>query len=127
WFTDVAFTRLEPGGSCLVGAARWHPEDLIGRLERDGWQYANLPAIDGGGRALLPARSPLAQLERIRETIGQYGWSSLYQGSPFARGGTLFEDVYFYDALPVGVHVRIRIGVDFAYTKKTKADYSVAV
>ena len=75
---------------------------MLGRLERDGWAYVNLPAVDAQGKALLPARYPLAQLEKIRDTIGPYGWASLYQGQPYARGGTLFQDVYQFDELPAG-------------------------
>ena len=32
WWSDVASTRLEPGGSAIVFATRWHPEDLSGYL-----------------------------------------------------------------------------------------------
>lgn len=32
WWTSTARTRLEPGGSVIVMATRWHSDDLIGRL-----------------------------------------------------------------------------------------------
>src|SRR5690606_33510962 len=28
WFTDVFYTRLEPGASAIVVATRWHQDDL---------------------------------------------------------------------------------------------------
>lgn len=32
WFKSVALTRLEPGGTCIILATRWHKFDLIGEL-----------------------------------------------------------------------------------------------
>jgi predicted phage terminase large subunit-like protein len=46
-------------------------------------------------------------------------------GSPLPRGGALFRDVYFYGALPE--RMKVAIGVDLAYSTKSKSDYSVAV
>ena len=84
-----------------------------------------LPAIDADGRALCPKRYNVASLLKIKETVGEYGWQSLYQCNPFAKGGTLFRDVYHYDILPTTMQVSI--GVDFAYSTKARADWSVAV
>lgn len=128
WFNDTAFTRLEPNGSCIVNATRWHPDDLTGRLVAQGWEYINLQAIDDEGRALWPERWPIEQLEPIREQLGGsdgYGWTSLYQGNPRSRGTTVFRDVYYYDELPKTY--KVGIGVDLAYSEKTSADWSVAV
>jgi predicted phage terminase large subunit-like protein len=128
WFNDTAYTRLEPEGSCIVNMARWHPEDISGRLIAQGWEYINLQAISESGEALWPERWPVAKLEPIREQLGGeqgYGWSSLYQGAPRGRGGRVFNDVYYYDFLPA--KYRVGIGVDLAYTKKTSSDWSVAV
>jgi predicted phage terminase large subunit-like protein len=125
WHRDTLSTREEPEASVFVIGARWTPYDLAGTLIADGYEHINLPAISDDGRALCPDRYPLTALERIRERLGPYGWSSLYMGTPYPRGGALFSGTYFYDALPPAL--RIRVGVDFAYTSKTKADYSVAV
>ncbi len=125
WYRDTLSTREEPGASTILLMARWTPGDLAGHLLAEGWESINLPAISDKGEALCPERYPLSALLRIKETLGEYGWSSLYMGQPHARGGALFRDTRFYEALPE--RLRICIGVDFAYTKKTKADYSVAV
>lgn len=124
WFNAVAYTRLEPGGSCIVMATRWHPDDLSGRLIAKGWPVINLPALDEG-KALWPARYPVDALAAIREQVGEYEWSALYQGEPRSRGGRVFGDVHFYDARPE--RYRVSIGVDLAYTAKKHSDYSVAV
>ena len=125
WFNDDVFTRIEPGGSCLVNMTRWHPDDLGGRLIAQGWEHIRLPAIDDNGVALWPERWSVEHLEKVRKQVGPYTWESLYQGQPRARGGRVFGDVHFYTALPEGY--RVTVGVDFAYSAKTHADYSVAV
>lgn len=125
WFTDTAYPRLEPDSSCLVFMARWHEDDLAGRLIKEGWEHVVLPAIDPEGRALWSERWPLDKLLGIKEQLGPYGWESLYQGRPMPRGGALFKDVTFYDTLPPSF--RIGKGCDLAYTAKTRADRSAAV
>jgi len=127
WFNDVAYTRLEPGASCIVVMTRWHPEDLAGKLiDEKGWPYIRLPAIDGEGNALWPEQFPLQRLEEIREQVGPYTWGSLYQGTPRDRGGKVFADVYTYDELPTSGY-RVSLGIDCAYTKKKTSDWSVIV
>lgn len=125
WFNDDAFTRLEPTGSVIVNMARWHPDDLTGRLVGAGYEYVNLAALDEQNRPLWPERYTLERLAEIRDT-NEYGWASLYQGQPRSRGGRVFGDVHFYDA-PPSEGYRLAVGVDMAYTAKTHADWSVAV
>lgn len=36
WFVSTAYTRLEPNGSVIIVATRWHLDDLIGRLTIQG-------------------------------------------------------------------------------------------
>ena len=129
WLTSTFLTRLEPGASAILFMARWHEDDLAGRLSRDSdhkWEVVNLPAVDDAGRPLWGSRWSLERLERRRRLVGAYDWASLYQGQPRPRGGAVFEGVYFYDAPPREAY-RLAIGVDLAYTKKTSADFSVYV
>lgn len=152
WFTDVARSRRAKTTSILVMATRWHPEDLSGELVRLGYQYINLKAIAEGpladdgtvandplhrrpGEALWPSEKPAEFFAEERQDA--YSWASLYQGEPRGRGESIFrapdlgdpEDCSkrFYDVLPDAALARVVIGVDFAYTAKTHADYSVAV
>lgn len=126
WFTDTAFTRLEPGGSCIVVQTRWHPDDLAGKLIGDGWEKINLPAINEDGESLWPERWPLSQLNLIREQIGEYGWNSLYQGEPRPRGDNVFGPANWYQPheLPTRGY-SVSHGIDLAYSTKTYADRSV--
>lgn len=126
WFKDVAYTRREPGCSVIVVMTRWHPDDLAGELVRGGWQFIRLPAMTEDESPLWPARFPVKELEKIRAQVGEFTWTSLYQGLPRSRGGALFSDVHTYESLPTE-GVKVGIGFDLAYSKKTSADYSVAL
>lgn len=92
WFTTTAYTRLEPGGTCIIIATRWHSDDLIGRILANlpGWEYIEIPAIaeegDLLGRAigepLFPERYPLERLEELRESLGSIFFQALFQQKP---------------------------------------------
>lgn len=125
WWRDVAATRIEPGGSAFVFMTRWTPDDLVGQLVNEGFQYINLPAINPDGTSLWPERWPVSALETRRAEVGEYTWASLYQGEPRPRGGRIFNDVYTYEKEPV--NYRSSFGLDVAYTSKTSSDYSAVV
>lgn len=132
WFVDVARTRVEPGASIIVMATRWHPDDLSGRLIKDGWQYVNLKAVadsadDPLGRAigepLWAQERPLSWLAEHQRNA--FTWASLFQGEPRPRSGTVFREPAYYSKLPT--QYTVGYGVDLAYTAKTSADHSVVV
>lgn len=130
WYTSTALTRVHPGASVIVVHTRWHEDDLIGRLSQeadDPYEIISLPAISDDGRALWEARRPLSWLRQQERRVGAYDWASLYMCQPRPRGDSVFNDVRFYEELPKGRPVRYGIGVDLAYTKKTRADHSSAV
>lgn len=93
WFTTTAFTRLEPGGNCIIIATRWHSDDLIGRILQNfpgQWEYIEIPAeaeendLLGRkpGEALFPERYPVERLRELRETLGTVFYQALYQQKP---------------------------------------------
>lgn len=94
WFRTTAFTRIEPGGSCIVIATRWAPDDLIGRIlaSNIGGQWTNivLPALAyendmfgrAPGEALFPERYNTETLLAIKDTMGSYFFNALYQQNP---------------------------------------------
>lgn len=125
WMRDVLMTRIEPGGSIFVFATRWHPDDLIGELVREGFEHINLPAINDAGDALWPERWSLEAMRKRRDEVGDYTWASLYQGEPRSRGGRVFGDVHTYEALPTVY--RGAYGLDVSYSAKTSSDYTVVV
>jgi predicted phage terminase large subunit-like protein len=129
WFTSTALSRIEPGGAALVVHTRWHPDDLIGRLQNDSetsWSTINLPAINVDGNALWPSRWPVEAIQKRCAEVGEYDAASLYYGNPRPKGGIVFGDPVYYDQAPTSGY-RVGIGLDLAYSKRTKSDYSVAV
>jgi predicted phage terminase large subunit-like protein len=124
WFNDDVLSRQEPGASVFVVQTRWHPEDLAGSLIAEGWESVSLPALSNG-KSLWPERYSAERLIEIREQIGEYSFSSLYQQAPVPKGGQLFQDVRFFDALPEVL--RVGRGCDLAYSTKTRSDRSAAV
>lgn len=107
---DDLMSRLEPGASFIVNAARWHQDDIIGRLHEDSlglnWIHIDLAAVvgvdgratdereDPAARSIWPKVWDLARLAKIRMR-GEYGWWSLYQQKPAPRGGGLFKRMNF--------------------------------
>jgi len=98
WFTTVAMSRLEPGGSAIIVATRWDPNDLIGMLQKytgDVWEHIVFPAIalEGDllgrpvGAPLWPERYDLEDLELRRLSMLNYYWQSVYQQKPIPRTG----------------------------------------
>lgn len=142
-FNDDIFTRSEPpSGSIIVIATRWHEDDQIGRLERETddegnpvWEVINLPALrdpvtgepsdEPDALPLWPERFGLAELIKIRRKLGAYGWWSLYQGRPRPKDGKVFKVPARWRELPEGL--RVVLAVDPAGSKKTRANYTVAV
>ena len=137
WYQSVASTRLSPESCVIIIMTRWHVDDLAGRLlkqaELDGdkWEVISMPAIAEPndilgrkvGEALWENRYSKTILEERKRQVGEFWWSAMYQQSPYLKGGKVFKDPDFYDALPPGG--KTVIAVDFAYSTKTYADYSV--
>jgi hypothetical protein len=128
--TEVIVPRME-GGNILVVMQRWNPDDLVGRIVDElGWEYISLPALaeenDPLGRAVgeaLWADNPLytaEQLAKIRDVIGEWSFSALYQGRPRPRGHNVFG-TETYRSTPLAEHRRIIYG-DPAASEKTTAD-----
>lgn len=132
WFQSVANTRIEPGGSIAVSHTRWHERDLAGWIQteaEDRAQYTtvNLPAIDGAGNALWPARWSLAALEQKRLGVGPYEWASLYLGAPVPRGGEVFKGAPARYVAPHYDGARIVLAMDPAGSSATDANLSALV
>ena len=130
WFTSTALSRLTPSGSVIVCHARWHEDDLIGKLSSNDiipWRVINLPVYKKNKQPLfLDGGWTREILEEKRLLLGPYDWSSLYLGEPRPRESRLFNNAYYYDELP-NIGLRYAIGLDLAYSHDTSSDYSVAV
>ena len=148
WFVSTAYTRIEPGGSCVIVMTRWHPDDLIGRLMAEyanDWQYIKLPAIAGEndplgrltGEPLWQERFPIDTLLKIKQQLGSYWFQALYQQEPVAHENTLFkrENFKFYkiqNEIAILDETKIALAdcihfatADLAVTTKEHSDYTV--
>lgn len=122
WMRAVARTRLTPKGGMIIMHTRWHDDDMIGRLtEGDSaeewidwfeykkhglgnakWVRLRLKAIAEedeplrkAGEALWPSRYSLTELNDIKNTIGGYEWSALYQQEPVDEENRVFRPEWF--------------------------------
>lgn len=118
WYGSTLRSRLMPGGTLVLTMARWHEDDLTGKIEKqtaasdgkaDKWQFIRLPALaeapkDAGpewrdplgradGEALWPEVWTKEMLEQVRASINPADWESLYQQNPTPREGGMFKVV----------------------------------
>lgn len=110
WWTSVLLTRIEPGGSVIVIQTRWHEDDLAGRIlagdDADDWTILDLPAIADSeadplgreiGRPLWPVRYGLKALAKIRRSVGERVWWSLFQQKPRPMSGGVWKQDWIDD------------------------------
>lgn len=109
WYTEVARTRLMPGGRIVLCQTRWHEDDLAGRIlsRAGGWTVLNLPALAGEddalgrapGEPLWPEWYGAGELAELKADLtsdqGARGWQALYQQSPTADEGGMFKRAWF--------------------------------
>lgn len=151
WYTSTFSTRQESDARILIIMTRWHSDDLAGRLikladtdpEADQWEVLNFPAIAESspackhdyrsiGEPLWPDKYPLAKLNQMKATIGEYQWAALYQQNPRSGGGTEWPDSYFptsiwFDDWPRTLNLKT-IGVDPSKGRDGKTgDYSAII
>ncbi|MGO1025547.1 terminase large subunit domain-containing protein [Streptomyces rubiginosohelvolus] len=110
WWTSVLLTRIEPGGSVIVIQTRWHEDDLAGRIlagdDAADWTILDLPAIADSeddplgrriGQPLWPVRYGLKALAKIRRSVGERVWWSLFQQKPRPMSGGVWKQEWIDD------------------------------
>lgn len=136
WWSEVARTRLMPGGRVVLCQTRWHEDDLAGRILNAAgaasWRVLNLPALaeagDTLGRALgeplWPEWFDADSLESLRLDLGSRGWNALYQQRPTSDEGGIFKRAWWrrYDTTSEVLFIY----VDTAAKTGLHNDYSVA-
>ena len=139
WYRQVLRTRLEPGGAIVLIQTRWHEDDLAGRLIRaeqdeggEHWHVVNIPAQDEQGRYLWTDRYSAEEYERIKASVGDYGWRALYQGQPSQQAGNLIKREWFeyVPQLPIGAEWKVRawdVAFSEKQTQKSDPDYTATV
>lgn len=119
WWRSTIRTRTQPNAAIFVIGTRWDDNDLIGKLLSawrsgpnaegyENWNVIFLPAVwDGAnvfsepaedqlgrqpGDALWPEQWPSTALDEIRRAVGDFWWTSLYQGRPTPLGGGILKE-----------------------------------
>jgi phage terminase large subunit-like protein len=145
-YDSVIGTRVHPGASRIVLAARWHPEDLTGYVIRDtpesedgpaikGFDYLRIPALCDDpendplhrklGDPAWPEKRPKAWLARKQRNRAV--WAALYQGDPKSAADLKFHgEAPRFSMLPTTGLVHGH-GMDLAFTVKTSSDHSCFV
>ena len=135
WFTDDFFTRFSENGAFLAVLTRWHVDDPIGRFTEkyNDVEVLSYPAIAKEneknrkeGEPLFPEHKSLKFLLERKMLMDSNSWESLYQQSPFIKGGEIIKGAWFgrYSVLPK-LKWRACFG-DTAQKKKEANDYQVA-
>jgi predicted phage terminase large subunit-like protein len=122
------FSRLGPRTSLLISHTRWHSDDAIGVLSRehaDRFEVHQLPACTDDGEPLITLGGRDRAFYEQQRALSEHDWWSLYMGQPRARDGKHFKESTIYTVTPT--EMQIAIGVDFAYSRRTSADWSTAV
>lgn len=176
WFKATLYTRLEPNGVMVLVMTRWHEDDLCGRLLNMyfknydlkncqikikeatcncKWCLLSLPALASENDILGRKKGEPLWLERfskddlfeIKNVLGDYWFSALYQQNPVSNAGRLFNRKLFrYFVIKSGkyllldsketsnVHKSISIDncsnfavMDLATSLSEGADYTVAL
>lgn len=140
WYTSTAYTRLEKNGAVILILTRWHKDDLAGRLLKaqeeggDKWEVVKFPAIATSeeffrkeGEALWADKYDLKALKQIKNTIGVYDWSALYQQEPVSSETQEFKQEYWqYRTIEevLALSTRNTLTIDTAISQKASADYT---
>jgi predicted phage terminase large subunit-like protein len=117
WFDHTLYSRLNDTrtGAIVLIMHRLHEDDLAGHvLAQEDWEVVRFPAIAEEdesfvvesalgrhiftrrrGEALDSARQPLASLDTIRRTIGEYNFAGQYQQTPSPQGGGMIKPAWF--------------------------------
>jgi predicted phage terminase large subunit-like protein len=117
WYDHTLYSRLNDKyrGAIVIIMQRLHEDDLVGHvLGQEPWEVVSFPAIAEAdevhqietiwgprvftrrpGEALHPTREPLATLDHIRRTMGEYNFAGQYQQSPAPLGGGLVKVEWF--------------------------------
>ncbi len=137
WYRSTALTRLSPNGAIILIQTRWHDDDLAGRLlesEKKEWVVVDFPAIANEdekfrkqGEALWENQYSLEKLLEIKNSIGSYNWSSLYQQNPIDEETQEFKKKYFHKRTLkdlAALNTRNFLTIDTAVSQAASGDWT---
>lgn len=137
WFAFGARTRLMSEGKIAVIHTRWHEDDLIGHLIKDGinnnkadqYEVFEFPAIMdtvSGPKALWPEKFDLEALERTKASMPTFQWNAQYMQNPTGEQGSIIQRDWWMpwekDDPPYCEY--IIMALDAAAEKNNRADFT---
>jgi predicted phage terminase large subunit-like protein len=151
WYKNTLRSRLnsQTNGCIILIMQRLHQNDLAGHLiEQGDWEVLSFPAIAEtdemhlidnspfthrvftrkAGEELHPERETKEMLEKTRELIGQYNFSSQYQQNPIPKEGLMIKDEWlqYYEEPPQATEISMVIqSWDTAVKSGAMNDFSV--
>lgn len=125
WFSGVASSRMEEGGSIVVIMTRWHEDDIIARirqnLSHEKWVEIKLPALNEDGSSLWPERYSAEYFHNYRINR-EYDFQCLYQQDPIPAAGIIVKPEWMPRGFQKDGYSAIMIGVDPAVGLKEHND-----
>lgn len=149
WYIGSIKTRLHNDSQQLIVFTRWHEDDLIGRLEKEGsvveinsfediesadpkkWIKVNFQAImdkdatklddRAEGEPLWPEKHSLDKLKDDKK-LSVEKFNCLYQGDPTSKEGLLYSDFKTYSEIPATFDKK-----NYTDTADTGEDYLCSV
>jgi predicted phage terminase large subunit-like protein len=148
WFDTTLLSRLDSksDGAVLIVMQRLHEDDLAGRLlDKGGWQHLKIAAIAEQDESIPvgqnsvhqrladsvidPRRESRADLECLRQSMGELFFSAQYLQEPIPLAGNLIKAEWFRDYVDAPTQTYddlLVISVDTAMKGSPSADFSVA-
>ena len=137
FYREDLYSRLEPSGTMILVGTRWSENDPIALAVSldESFTVINIPALcddeenDPLGRKLnesiFPGRFSTEDYLAIKEVMGEFGFSALYQGKPIPKDGGLFKPDRIKIDTPTKIIRKVR-AYDLA-ASSGKGDYSAGV
>jgi len=137
FYREDLYSRLEPDGSLILVGTRWSENDPIAYAISldETFTVINIPALcddeqnDPLGRKLdesiFPERYSTEDYLKIKEVMGEFGFSALYQGRPIPKDGGLFKPDKIKIDTPETIVRKVR-AYDLA-ASSGKGDYSCGI
>ena len=137
FYREDLYSRLEPSGTMILVGTRWSENDPIALAVSldESFTVINIPALcddeenDPLGRKLnesiFPGRFSTEDYLAIKDVMGEFGFSALYQGKPIPKDGGLFKPDRIKIDSPTKIIRQVR-AYDLA-ASSGKGDYSCGV
>ena len=137
FYREDLYSRLEPNGSLILVGTRWSENDPIAFAVSldNSFTVINIPALCDDedndplnrklGESIFPERFSSEDYLAIKNVMGEFGFSALYQGKPMPKEGGLFKSNKITIGIPEKIVRKVR-AYDLA-ASSGKGDYSCGI